>query len=620
MAEASSPNLESLVALWPVASNLSEHLPVGDLIALSRLSATLRALLHGFAIPEDRHPSASADSVRGGLYVGQHGTPYWQQLKSRASIDCSSPTHTKGSDPRPCRYCSKPICAACIVRSSFARGHENTFQNRTRYLCRKCWETGNTSQGERFELRPSQDLMQRRQWYDPKGSTRDFCTCTLKEDGWICIDCKDLQNWDAVSSAETRCHGKECGQALDADRERRRICLWCNKALPRQIGGTTRHHWNQKMIEARARNAASRQADLGEYNRRRQKLMRMSRRELRGDEAVQDDPDADLPQFVRHLDTINYRSYMSESAAPSGDNIYDSKRGYWRYGREFLLNTGARCAHAPPPLQLATFKQKSDGALSFARTNLEKSEDIFSFTALVPSMTKARLTEWCSLKAVVLELLLVQKLSYDATMQTMEEEYGFHASIKEYRKVLQLWYGQGQIGERRRGSPFEREEDHPETLGRVPSDDGSGLSRIPTLEGDFASLINKMHRRRTNPTTTIIPSDVEESRPNDPWKPVGDLNQKHESDDSQDRLTQKLEQDRNSFALERDVVVVSDADLSPPPPIDSPEVSDPPPPPPPECQSQSHPPGRQGAATAPTSAPQTEEDPPPYTPDGWIWS
>ncbi|KAH0844713.1 hypothetical protein AYO21_01969 [Fonsecaea monophora] len=450
-----SPSLESLLSLWPIACALSQNLPVGDLIALARLNVTLRCVLHGFEMPDTTSMPQESHCIRPELNIGQHATPYWQRLKDRSPFECSSLIHTKGPEPKPCRYCSRPICDACIVRSSFARGHENTFQNRVRHLCKDCWNSGNPSRTQRFPLAgPSESKpMSKRKWYDPEGSTRDYCVCTLKDDGWLCIECKDAQNWEAVSSAETECHGQDCKQPLDADdKDKRRICLWCNKGLPRQIGGTTRYHWNQKMIEARARNAASRRADLEEYNRRRLKLMRMSRREMRGDEAVKDDPDADLPQFVRHLDTINYRSYMSESAAPSGDAVYDSKRGYWRYTREFLLEMRGRCERVPPPTQLNSRDNIEGGRMRFARTNAEKAEDLTSLSRALPRLSEEHITKWCTLRAVVLEHLLVEKLSYQDTEQRMRDEYGFDASVEEYHKVMCVWNVQDAIKEHRRQS------------------------------------------------------------------------------------------------------------------------------------------------------------------------
>merc|ERR1712000_307018 len=70
---------------------------------------------------------------------------------------------------------------------------------------------------------------------------------------------------------------------------------------------------------------------------------------------------------------------------------------------EFVLKIGARCKHVSMPPQLADLNQTHPGGLRFARTNAEKSDDIFSFTAMVPSMSKERLKEWCTLKPTILE-------------------------------------------------------------------------------------------------------------------------------------------------------------------------------------------------------------------------
>ncbi|KIX04512.1 uncharacterized protein Z518_05382 [Rhinocladiella mackenziei CBS 650.93] len=595
---AASPSLESILSLWPIASTLSQHLPVGDLISLARLSTTLRALLHGFDELEQTKVPLDLHLVRKELHIGNHGTPYWQRLKDLAPFECSSRTHTKGPDPKPCRYCSRPICDACIVRSSFARGHENTFQNRTRYLCRNCWDNGNSSRSQRYPLTPSKDSHRKRKWYDPDGSTRDYCTCTLKDDGWLCLSCKDLQNREAISSSEMYCHGQDCGAPLDADKDRRRICLWCNKALPRQVGGTTRYHWNQKMIEARARNAASRQADLEEYNRRRLKLMRMSRREMRGDEAVKDDPDADLPQFVRHLDTINYRRYMPDSAAPSANSVYDSKRGYWRYHMEFLLWIKKCCAHVPAPQQLSRYGKQSDhGALVFSRTNAEKMNDKYDLLTMMPSMEEDRTEEWCTLKAVILELLLVRKLDYETVAQTMHEEYDFSATIKEYRKMLHLWYSQDRIREHRRKS-LDQEGDGDGDLG--PS---SNVEEVPRTESDTRDdHVIVIRNWRLHGGTVVMPdmSNKEERAENSETD--------SDVDDSDDSTRLPQTKPRPNSTQEPDLPSGTSSA-----PVSSAQHSA-------DAETTS--------STSEIPIPvrstmenlvHTDEEPPPYTADGWTW-
>ncbi|OCT51580.1 hypothetical protein CLCR_08092 [Cladophialophora carrionii] len=468
-AASASPNIEQLLSRWPVASTLSRRLPVGDLIVVSRLSVTLRALLHGFELPATT--AETPNSVRPELHIGHHGTVYWQRLKHRAPFECSSRTHTKGPAPKPCRYCSRPICDACIVRDSLFKGHENTFPNRVRYLCKQCWESGNDSQTRRYPLdvtpgsehssgspsSSSSSSLTRKQWYDPSGSTRDYCTCTLKTDGILCLECKDAQNRSAVSScststpsSETRCHGQSCTNTLTAeDIDRRRICLWCNKALPRQLGGTTRHHWTQKVIEARARHAASRSADVEEWNRKRLRERTMSRREMRGDDAVRDDPDADVPQLVRHLDTINYQNYMAPSAAPSPDAVFASKTGYWRYSRDFMLAMRSRCAKATPTPPGVSLRAETAGKdMPFAQTNAEKAADRLTLAAAMRKMPRDRLAEWCAYRAVIMDCLLEQNLSHETTREFMQREHNFDASIEEYGEVMHVWTTQ----ERRRKS------------------------------------------------------------------------------------------------------------------------------------------------------------------------
>lgn len=444
-----SPGLESSLRIWPVAETLSTYLPVGDLISLSRSSSSLRASLHGFSEPCESDPPGLQGTPRQSLNIGQHDTPSWHRLKHLAPFECSSPKHTKKNlSPKPCRYCSRPICDACIVQSSFSRGRENTFQNRVRYLCKACWGNGNPSKGHRYPLHATKDSSSKANWYDPGGSTKECCTCTLKADGAICLECKDRQNWEAIALAETQCHGLGCSYQLEDDKERRRICLWCDKSLPRQIGGTTRHHWNQKMIDARARNAASRQADLEEYNRRRLKLMTMSRREMRGDEAVQNDPDADLPQFVRHLDTINYRFYMGVGSSPSGEAVYHSKRGHWTYTQKFLLSLGSRCRTiTPPDIDPSAACLKANATSPFARTNAEKSNDLIQFNSDLPFMSDRRCKEWHELKVTILNLLVVQNIHPKQIQQVMKNDYNFRAKRAEYEKVMELWDPEESRGE-----------------------------------------------------------------------------------------------------------------------------------------------------------------------------
>jgi hypothetical protein len=294
---------------------------------------------------------------------------------------------------------------------------------------------------------------------------------------------------------------------------------------------------------------------------------------------------------VRHLDTVNYRSYMEESATPSGDSVYDSKRGYWRYSMQFLLNTGARCGHVPPPSKLATLNQKDEGALCFARTNAEKSEDVFSFTSMVPSMPDGRLAEWCSLKAVILEFLLVQNMSYETAQKTMQEEYDFRASTKEFRKVLHLWYSQGQIAKCRRESSVDREGDQgsPEQF----SNDGGNLERIPTFDSDLGSIVEEPQLRRTL-TASSFSSAFADAAKDASVAVAGNFKEAFRLKKQRDRraISQPTAPtDQLNHVLPRQQTVAQTQTTS------SDTVTD----------------------SYTSGPPADEEHPPPYTPDGWIW-
>lgn len=611
--ETTSVSIDRLLSPWPIVSTLSQYLPVGDLITLARLSVSLRAVLHGFEIPRDTSFSSKGKeprSVRLDLNIGNHNTPYWQQLKDRAPNECASPIHTKGPEPKPCRYCSRPICDACIVRSSFARRHlgpENTFQNRVRHLCKTCWESGNPSSSQRFPLQSPDQIAtttSESKWYDPSGSTLDYCTCTLKSDGILCLGCKDIQNQEAAIHANSKCHGLDCNNIIDPDdKDKRRICLWCGKSLPRQIGGTTRYHWNQKMIEARARNAASRQADLEEYNRRRQKLLRMSRREMRGDEAVKDDSDADVPQFVRHLDTINYRSYMGETAAPSPETVFSSKRGHWQYNRAFLLEVGSRFTRSRQRTPSRTTQLQAGGNHNFACTHAEKKSETADLVYAIPSIPRRQRMQFAALKIDILEYFHEHHLNYEATQEAMLQEHEFEASIEQYQTAILIWTTRAR---ERQASQMVSDESNMGTIANATN------SRNPL------SKITTVLRLRSGSD----PSSVATGRIGTQDAEALDASTQHQHDDATraaGKEQDKTKQGRRASLLnQRDIVLSSSSSSRPAlpqiilqPPSSASSTSSPPPLPSPPSPIIPTGTGRDHIAN--------DEEPPPYSADGWTW-
>ncbi len=341
---ATSPTLLDVVRQWPVASNLAEHLPAGSLINLSRSSTSLRGALHGFDTSRIVEvPSGSLSGIgtlsqeatqtfrpRKGLYIGSHRTQYWEGLKRLAPFTCSSRTHTKGDKTGSCRYCSLPICESCVVKHSIGK-NENTFKNRCRFMCKCCWDLRNVQKQRRYSGRlGAADNYPHRS----AAQARVFCICTSK-DGWVCNDCKRKQNTDARADGTKICHGQNCGNILEDDKDRRKICLWCDKPIQRgRASMESRIAFDQKMMDAREREFSSQLADFEEYESNRRRQMLMSRRELRGDAAVEHDPDADVQQFVRNLDMFNYHRFCG--GQPTGDEIYNSKYGQWKYNTKFL--------------------------------------------------------------------------------------------------------------------------------------------------------------------------------------------------------------------------------------------------------------------------------------------
>jgi hypothetical protein len=356
------PTLLSVVSQWPVASNIAQHLPAGSLINLARSSTSFREILHGFGAPStsEAHTHSSSGSRSRTLLqdannkdvwpgnrvldIGAHRTPYWEGLKRLAPFTCSSRSHTKGDKTRSCRYCSMPICESCVVKHSFGK-NENTFKNRCRFMCQRCWDTGNVRKEQRYSGRvggAGEDS------YRSAAVTRQFCICTSK-DGWVCNDCKEKQNMDAKVDGTKVCFGQNCALILGEDKDRRKICLWCDKPVPRgRASMESRIAFDHKISDARGREISSRLADLDEYERNRRRQMLMSRRELRGDEAVENDPDADVQQFLRNLDVFNYHGLVFcldclSGVQPSGDEVYASKHGRWKYSSHFLKCFMRKC-------------------------------------------------------------------------------------------------------------------------------------------------------------------------------------------------------------------------------------------------------------------------------------
>ena len=363
MSSSDRVTLLSILEPWPIAASFAAQSNAADLIHLSRVDSRIRAALHSFGQPAD----VPRGHVRQSLNIGSHQTSYWQQLKLKAPFTCSSPTHVRDSNPHPCRICSMPICEACVIRDSFAKRSENTFKNRQRFLCKTCWTTSRPHKRHKFIDKRKIECQDEDGHHSgcPPG-TSEFCSCTNQKDGWLCIPCKDTQNSEVTTDGLTTCFGENCEQPLGNAKELWRICLWCDKSISRSRAGVvSRLMFDEHGFESQARHKST----LDRAQSVHYKLQKLSRRVLRGDGAVKDDPEADIAQFVGHLDTVNYRRYVHNNG-PSGEQVYRSKHGSWAYDREFLQAIGRWCRRLPEPAGVRS--ATTCMANLPARTNLEK--------------------------------------------------------------------------------------------------------------------------------------------------------------------------------------------------------------------------------------------------------
>ena len=131
---------------------------------------------------------------------------------------CSELNHTRGDNIRGCLMCSMPVCEACIIKESFGKRDEKTFQHRTRTLCPDCYDT-ETPHIEQT-LKPGMK---------GKNATLPACICTPKE-GYLCLRCK-IEQRSKLAVKLARCYGQGCKRTQPGGFPGR-ICLWCDLRLP----------------------------------------------------------------------------------------------------------------------------------------------------------------------------------------------------------------------------------------------------------------------------------------------------------------------------------------------------------------------------------------------------
>ncbi|KAL2059627.1 hypothetical protein ABVK25_000920 [Lepraria finkii] len=215
--------LLDLLSPYPILENLVSMLPLGDLFSLSKTNSAFRAALHGFQLARSNGESPFTTPVRPTLCIGQHETLFWRNLNAKSPGLFSESQHTRGDKNRGCLMCAMPVCEACIIKASFGKRDEKTFQHRTRSLCPECYnsETPHIEQSlkEVKGKRPIHSL----------SDTEPTCICTAK-DGHLCLKCKTEQKSD-LETKLSRCYGEGCSKTKPCGFSGR-VCLWCDLRLP----------------------------------------------------------------------------------------------------------------------------------------------------------------------------------------------------------------------------------------------------------------------------------------------------------------------------------------------------------------------------------------------------
>ena len=245
-------SLFELLRSYPILESLVTVLPLGDLFNLSKTNSAIRAALHGFAVGFLEKPNL-LKAVRPALCIGRHTTSHWKNLKAKSLLCCSELQHTRGDKVKGCLVCSMPVCEACIIKASFGKRGENTFQNRTCSLCVECFGSGNSHQETLLDG-------EKNAAQNPH-LVRTECICTAK-DGHLCLRCKTKQN-SKLNSKTNRCYGIGCSKSM-LDGFGGRVCLWCDLPLPRERSrAQSRRDYDARHLLARSHSSYDRIPDGG---------------------------------------------------------------------------------------------------------------------------------------------------------------------------------------------------------------------------------------------------------------------------------------------------------------------------------------------------------------------
>lgn len=411
-----------------------------------------------------------------------------------------------------------------MARSSFANPGEQTFKNRCRSYCETCWSNGSRHKRQKT----TDDCICHQGAQTEKPETNESlveatktCECTNTKDGWVCLECKRLQNsgW-----RDGTCAGEGCSNPLDEASERRKICMWCDKPLPITATRDNPHVYKQKVVDAMAREAAKRQADLEAHAQRRQRRLKMTRRELRGSTGAVDN----VPEFVRSLDTVNYTQLIEyEHLVPTSQQVYNSKQGKWQYDVGFLLAFQTYCTTVPVSRSVKEATRNNENP------NEKTNEEKFIEKELgAPNMrgiyTPSSVEKSAAFKQSVIGMSSAKGSSIISIQVAMHKKYGIWKSSHRYDRLIHEWKEQADAKAsmmqiiQQHGLTFSND---PSPLSGVFGNDLSGLKTSPQRDmtylmsgGPSSQCQPALHHspslniRQALASGTLFPSPARENR------------------------------------------------------------------------------------------------------------
>jgi len=316
--------------------------------------------------------SASVALSRHDVLVGIHESDARLNPKPTSQLLCSEPQHTKGSNARGCRMCSKPVCEGCVIKASFGK-QQNTFQNRRRRFCGQCWFSGNRHAGARMD-----DPCAKRMPYAAFARAGNFCCCTA-DDGWLCLRCKAAQKDDPALKLY-KCCGQDCENSLEDDEANRRICLWCDSPLDGRLAkDEARRVYDSRHLYANSNSHVGRPVFITGWQDAGPLWSDQVESQFESFNSPSRIPHlrvvtAEYHTYLRHLGEVNYDALRI--TPPATAHIIRSCCGSYKYDIDFLPQFRRLCSKAlSPEWDLQAVRSKAD--LSWGPASwMEKSQSI----------------------------------------------------------------------------------------------------------------------------------------------------------------------------------------------------------------------------------------------------